>query len=502
MIPLLLLLSCVSEENPDTTESSFDADLREAIAQDIEETGATAFAMAVIKEGELVWSEGFGTHTKSGVPVTADTLFRVASLTKPMTAISVLQQVEDGCLDLASPVDAYIADFVMQQQPTMASELTVADTLKMTGGLVDYQLQTGDDGDGKIEEFLPFYLQDGFFLSPPGRMYNYSNTNFIVAGRLVELCSDSYFRSYMEEQVWGPLGMMNTTFSTSDVVANGDYAIGVTTKWPEQPDVEVSLDAESFAASQLWPAMGSWSSVNDLAKLGMFLMNGDSEVLSTALHEQMMIVQVDSEEGYPSKGYGYGLQVKTGIDMGDAHYPVTMVSHVGAVYGSSAHMYLVPELDIGVLAIINRDLAVPSNSVTIALGLDALSQRETVTTEIPTEFSDYVGSYYNAFNIGTFIITSDESSLRIEIPTLDQEGIGYDSQLEAVRPDNFIIHYPDDSFDNLSFLRDDSGAVEYIRHRNYVGERIEDSSLDSSPTSSANTPWDWASVEANLSVFE
>ena len=71
-----------------------------------------------------------------------------------MTALSVLQQVQAGCLDLSAPVDQYIPGFVLQQQPTLASTLSVADTLKMTGGFSDYQVQTGDDGDGKIEEFV------------------------------------------------------------------------------------------------------------------------------------------------------------------------------------------------------------------------------------------------------------------------------------------------------------------------------------------------------------
>lgn len=497
----LLLLACGSEEILDTGSRDFEIEIQAAIEADIESTGATAFSMAVIREGELIWSGGFGAHTKSGVPVTADTLFRVASLTKPMTAVSVLQQVADGCLDLDSPVDAYMDDFVMEKQPTMAADLLVRDALNMTGGLADYQIMTGDEGDGKLEAFIPYILEYGYFLSPPGRMYNYSNTNFVVAGRLVEICSGSSFRSTMEANLWEPLGMVSSTFKTSDVVANGDYAIGVTTRWPEQIGEEVELDAKSFAASQLWPAMGAWSSANDLAMLGMFLMDGDADVLPTDLHTAMTSLQVDSEEGYPSKGYGYGLNVKTGITMGDAQYPVTMIYHTGQIYGSSAHLYLIPELDIGVVALINRELALPTKSVEAALDLATFSQSESVTTEIPDEFSDYVGSYYNEFSIGTFILTSDESGLLIEIPSLDQQGIGYEERLEAVRPDNFMIHYPDGSADALSFIRDQAGAVEYIRHRNYVGQRVDSSALRPAPAPAIPLAW-WNSMDTVISVFE
>jgi hypothetical protein len=111
-----------------------------------------------------------------------------------------------------------------------------------------------------------------------------------------------------------------------------------------------------------------------------------------------------------------------------------------------------------------------------------------------------VGSYYNDFNIGAFIITSDESGLLAEIPTLDQEGIGYDARLEAVRPDNFVMHYPDGTFDSLSFIRDDEGEVEYIRHRNYVGERVQSSSLTSGSVQHMRV--DWTPARGHLSVFE
>ena len=127
----LLFLACGSQEILDSGLDDFDTEIRAAIEADIASIGATAFSMAVIREGEVVWSDGFGTHTKSGVPVTADTLFRVASLTKPMTAISVLQQVDDGCLDLDAPVDAYIEDFVMKNTTAYRDLLTRSDVRRI-----------------------------------------------------------------------------------------------------------------------------------------------------------------------------------------------------------------------------------------------------------------------------------------------------------------------------------------------------------------------------------
>jgi CubicO group peptidase (beta-lactamase class C family) len=502
----LCLLACSeatekTEILEDEEEQQYAA-LIAAIEEDMETLGATAFSMAVITDGAISWSQGFGTETKNATPVTKDTRFRVASLTKPMTAVATLQQVEQGCISLDSPVDAYINNFVMDAQPTIAEGLLVKDTLQLTGGLVDYDLQTGENGDGMIEEFLSIYLDNMFFLAPPGRMHNYSNPNMVVAGLLVEKCSDGFFHPYLQRNIWDPLDMSRTTMNTDDVVDDEDYAIGITTNWPNQVGEAVAVDAESYNASHLWPAMGAWSSVEDMAKFALFLMNGDDDILSSEMLSEMKSIQIDSEEGFPEKGYGYGIHIKNGIKMGDAHYPVEMIYHSGAIYGYSTHMYLIPELDVGVIALINRDKAIPAKSVPLALNLGSLVDPYEPNIEIPTDFTEYVGTYHNDFTMGSFILTESESGLEIEIPAFDQENITYQRQLEPVRPDNFLIHYENDTHDQLSFIRDESGSIEYIRNRYYVGKKQEGNSLLPIQSVVQNTNHSiWADWEEKISIY-
>ncbi len=499
---LYLLLSCTSTEKELDNDLAFEEELLDAINTDINQTDASAFALAVIRDGQLVWSQGFGSDTQDDSSVTGDTLFRVASLTKPMTATVALQQVDADCFALQDTVNQVITNFEMEQQPALSQNLTVKDVLQMTGGLMDVQEQSGEDGDGMIESFLPVYQELGYFLSPPGRMYNYSNSNFVLAGRMIELCTQQYFREALEEDLWAPLGMTNTRLATNSIVSNAAYALGVTTHWPNQVGEEVTVDAEAYSASHLWPAMGAWSSVNDMAAFALFLLNGDSSVLSTEKHLEMTSVQVDTEEGYPSKGYGYGLVVKDGIDMGDKHYSVEMWSHTGSIYGYSSHMYLLPEFGSGVIVLINRDNASPTNSVPIALGLEALIAGTDSQIDLPTELSEYVGTFNNDFNIGEMYITVEENGLSIEIPTLDEFNIGYDSILEPVRPDNFLLHYPDGTYDNLSFIRDNNGNVEYLRHRNYVGEKVIENSLQPSKAPQSKTIHSlFSHLESTIDVF-
>ena len=126
---LIFLLSCATNEEKLTDELSFEQELRDAINEDLNQTEASAFAIAVIRDGELVWSEGFGSDTKDGSGVNGDTIFRVASLTKPMTATVTLQQTENDCFSLEDNVDQMIDGFTLTQQPDWAATLTIKDTL-------------------------------------------------------------------------------------------------------------------------------------------------------------------------------------------------------------------------------------------------------------------------------------------------------------------------------------------------------------------------------------
>ncbi len=477
---LLCLLPVISSSAADValdTGVSSDIPLDEdallaAVEADMAALGATAMSLAIVEDGRVVWSEGFGTTRRGGSdPVTADTRFRVASTTKPMTSIALLQAVADGCLDLDDPVADHLP-FAIDVQPEHSADLAVGHTLANTGGLLDYELQTGQEGDGYLEPFLEEFQREGGFLAPPGRMYNYSNTNFVVAGRLVEVCTDQPIRGYLEDAVWGPLGMDRTAFDQATVLSDDDYAEGLTELLEESGGDLMDVGPSTYSAAHLWPAMGAWSSANDLAALGTFLLRGDDAVLGSALLDDMKRTQVDREEGDDDAGYGYGLKTRTGVDLGGARYPVRMVSHTGFLFGYSAHLYVFPELDLAVAALVNVDFAFPGESLDVALRLgDRVEAQAIPDPEIdPSTFEDFVGVYTHPYVLGDFVFSVEDGTLQVEVPSLDAEGIGYASALVAVAPDNFDMQL-DDGTQRLSFLRGPDGSVEFVRNRYYVGER-------------------------------
>jgi len=438
------------------------------------ELGVTAMSVSIVRGGAPVWSGGFGTLEPGGaVPVDADTLFRVASVTKPMTALAMLQNVDAGCLSLVDRVNDHIP-FEIGVQSEYSASFLVEHTLTQAGGLVDFETQSGEEGDGYIEPFLEEFQSAAGFLAPPGRMYNYSNTNLVVAGRLVEVCADQPFRAYMDDEVLSPLGMERTVFDQASVLADGNHAAGITTLLEGSGGEEQLVGPESYAAAHLWPAMGAWSSANDLTQLALFLLHGDDRVLSAPLTDAMRSSQIERLEGYPGASHGYGVRIKDGVGLGGVEYPVRMLSHTGFLFGYSTYLYVVPELDIAAVMLLNRDFSYPERSLELALDLASYVQPEPLTVDEPdpATFGEFEGIYTHEFVMGDFMFSLDGETLMVSVPSLDESGVSYDAELVAVRPDNFEMII-DGQTQLLSFIRDENGAVEFVRNRYYVGVRSE-----------------------------
>ena len=183
--------------------------------------GAVAGAVAaVLKNGEIVLETAVGERV-AGAPMTADTLFRLASMTKPVTSVAVLQLAEAGKLNLDDPVSKYVPEFA---DPRVASpggprpasrEVTVFDLLTHTGGLT-YDAAGGAEtgvGPAKLSLEKNAALLGGRPLAAdPGTKWEYSLSTDVL-GRVVEVASGERFDRYLDTHVFEPLGMTDTGFA-------------------------------------------------------------------------------------------------------------------------------------------------------------------------------------------------------------------------------------------------------------------------------------------------
>jgi len=192
-------------------------------------------AVAIVRDGEVAWAEGFGTmDARTGQPVTADTLFHVASVSKTITATAVMQLSERGRIDLDAPVDEVVSHPV--RHPDFPDvPITARMLLTHTGGVRDdwasYSMQyTLDDGGGDpalslasvVEgtfdpEGLWYDAEANFLDEAPGTRFRYSNMGFALLGALVEAASGQPFADYCRENIFEPLGMIETAWWIADV---------------------------------------------------------------------------------------------------------------------------------------------------------------------------------------------------------------------------------------------------------------------------------------------
>ncbi|MCB9760192.1 MAG: serine hydrolase [Alphaproteobacteria bacterium] len=460
---------------PEVRDPRFDA-LAAAIEAERDALGAPGVAVAVFDSQGVLWAEGFGVrHPDEDTPVADTTLFRIGSVTKMLTAAALLQQVEDGLVDLEAPVTDYVPDLAFTRDPTWADSIQVGHLINHTAGLYDYgSLNDGPD-DANLSDILTgYFAHNCWLMSPSGRFWNYSNPNFSLAGLIVERVDGRSYREVMDAELFTPLGMDRTFFLGEDVLADGDYASGLTTNWVTGQGRAVA-EPDSYDSGFMRPAGFAYASVHDLAAFGGFLLAGDPGVLSDTLRSEMRSAQIPLEMGVPFQSYGYGLFISDGILQADGLVPTPLVSHGGDIPGFAADLYLLPEQDLGIAMLANTDRAHFSNVLDewMALAdLPAPVEAPDLSPD-PDTFASVAGRYSDPYNVGDIEVTVDGEQVGISMPLLDQYDIPYGARLTPYLPDTFILQVQGIQV-ALTFIRDGDGEVEYLRTRYFVGARAED----------------------------
>src|SRR5215213_5514175 len=166
-------------------------------------------ALAITRGDEVVYLKGYGT-AGGGKPMTPRTQFYIASLSKGFTALAVMQLVDEGKVGLDRPVRTYLPGFATADR-RLSDTITVRELLNQTSGLADsgfpsYTLPQPDSLKERVES-----LRDAKLVSKPGTEFHYTDPNYAVLARVVEVASGKPFGEYLRERVFGPLKMDHTT---------------------------------------------------------------------------------------------------------------------------------------------------------------------------------------------------------------------------------------------------------------------------------------------------
>ncbi|HKP87768.1 MAG TPA: serine hydrolase domain-containing protein [Blastocatellia bacterium] len=326
----------------------------------VERTHMPGAVMGIIIDGEMVWVKSAGVRDlTSRDKVTADTVFRIASMTKSFTAMMILKLRDEGKLSLDDPVAKYVSELADLPYPTKDSPvLTIRHLLTHSEGFPEDN-PWGDRQLAQSNETMSAWMRDGIpFSNAPGVAYEYSNYGFAILGQVVSRVCGKPYAACIRDQILTPLGMRSTTFEMAEVprdrIASGH-------KWEEGAwKNEPALAHGSFGSMG-----GIWTSARDLARYVAFLMSafpprdeaesGPIRRSSAREMQQAWRAQparairpaIDAPLQLNVSSYGYGLGVSQ-----DCRFSYT-VGHGGGLPGYGSLMRWLPEHGVGLIAMGN-----------------------------------------------------------------------------------------------------------------------------------------------------
>jgi CubicO group peptidase (beta-lactamase class C family) len=482
---LVVLASAGCDDNGSGEVPQRFAPLAQAVEAERVSLGAPGVAVAVVEKGHVTFAKGFGSKdptAAAGPPVEATTLFRIGSTQKALTAIALLQTVQAGNVDLDRPITSYLPGFHLSQTPELVSQITPRHLLTHTSGIHDYleiAAPAGETTDAALAGFLTGrYADIGYVQSPPGAFFAYSNPGYMLAGLIAETVTGTPYRQLVHDRVLAMLGMKRTFFLPSEVIADGDYALGRTcdpagnANCANPPGIGPIVHPDTYDNPWGRPAGYAWSSVLDMAKLAAFLVHGDERVLGGDLAAAMTSPQVPMRETGGLTSYGYGVASSPGIRIASSqtqvdYYMLTMIFHDGALPGYSANMSCLPEPDFCFITLASGDGAFFTTSLVTAIqtlvDLPAPSTAPDLAPRLD-RLDAYAGSYVDPFVLGTIQITRMGDSLSAFVPTLDPTN---PIPLTPTLVDNFAAA----DGTPVTFIPDASGTFTYLYSRPFVAVR-------------------------------
>jgi CubicO group peptidase (beta-lactamase class C family)/D-alanyl-D-alanine dipeptidase len=330
--------------------------LKPFIEREMAEKGLPGLSIAIIDDQQTVWAQGFGMADASAQkPATAQTVYRIGSVSKLFTDIGIMQLVERGELNLDAPITNYLPDF--RPHNPFGAPITLRQLMSHRSGLlreppVGNYFETSEPSLAATVRSL----NDTELVFAPNTHTKYSNAAIAVVGYLLESRSRRPFAKYLKSSVLDRMGLMHSSFEPDPkLIAN----LAKAQMWTYDG---LTFHAPTFQLGMA-PAGSMYSTVTDLGRFLSVLMargqTNNGALLKPETIEQMWSPQFPNPSG---RVFGLGFIVRSL----DGH---RLVGHGGAIYGFATTLDLLPEDKVGVVVTATKDAA---NAVTERIGEETL----------------------------------------------------------------------------------------------------------------------------------
>ncbi len=399
----------------------------------------TGMVWGVVIDGRLAHVASSGVRDRvSGAPVDAETVFRIASMTKSFTALAILKLRDEGKLSLEDPVSKWIPEFANMPLPTRDSApLRIRNLLSHSAGLPEDN-PWGDQQLAASDADMTRWLKLGIpFSTPPDTRYEYSNYAFGLLGRVVTRAAGMPYDQYVQREILDKLGMTSSTFAFSTVPADKratGYRLRPDGTYMEEPPLPhgafgsmgglltTANDLGKYVAFQLsaWPA-------RDDADTGPVRRASVREMQHLWRPANLSVSHAGGVLQATSGGYGYGLRISSTCRF------ETVVGHSGGLPGFGSYMVWLPDYGVGLFAMTNLTYAGPTAAANLAIDAlmnsGGLQKRELPASPVLTQARERIWKLWQSWDdndaraiaAGNLFLDAPIAQRRAEMSQLQQQ---------------------------------------------------------------------------------
>jgi len=348
---VLLLTACAVAPSMPTNIARNDYEpakqyLSAAIKQDMAKHNVKGLSIALVDDQKVVWAEGFGyADVANQMPATADTMYRIGSISKVVTATEIMRLAEQGKVKLDKPVTDYVPEFSIHNRFADSKPITLRTLLAHHSGLPSDVLKgMWVDHPVSLAEYVTA-LRDENLASPPQSLYKYSNIDFSLLGKVIENVEHQEFSIAMQQSLLTPLGMVNSSFQLTPEI--------------ERRYARAYRNGKEATRLSLrdTPAGGMLSSVNDMSRWLRFIFADgsaqDAQIIKPETLHEMFKPQFDGLD--TDFGHKVGMAwMLSGLSVPGGQ---PLAWHNGGFPPYQSHLSLLPEQKLGVIILTNSDEA-------------------------------------------------------------------------------------------------------------------------------------------------
>jgi CubicO group peptidase (beta-lactamase class C family) len=438
----------------------------EQIMQKMDEMQVPGVALGILCDG-VQYTAGLGiTSIQNPQPVTSHTLFEIGSTGKTFTAVAVMRLVEQGKMDLDTPLRTYLPELNFTDQQA-TQHATMRHLLTHTGGWLGDHFQDFGNGDDVLARYVAS-LKEIPQISPLGEVFSYCNSGFILAGRVIEAVTGQVYEQAMRELVLDPLGMKDSYYFAHEMM-NFPFATGHHNEpGTNKPVVANPWPVPRFAA----PAGGVITNIHDQLKYARFLMgNGMAEDGTRLLKAETLALMRTPQA---SAGGGLGEEIGLSLILRTIN-GVQIAAHGGSINGQQSDFQMVPSRQFALALTTNADngvfLHIQMTPIILETFLGLKAPEPTYLEMDAGQLAEYVGEYTRTNGSGYTIALDAEGYLTAT--SNDEENPDF-YVLRFIDKDLVVITNPPAAGMRCDFVRGREGEIRWFRESGRIAQRFEE----------------------------